>query len=67
MSYTLFCSVDGVEVFRALLKPVQTFIVEELYSATSYACEIFGTTSGGDGPTAIISLITDGLFDYYSS
>ena len=61
VSYTIFCSVGGVEEFRAVLKPVLQFLFEELRPATTYACGIYGATSGGDGPSAIISFATEGL------
>lgn len=60
VSYDLRCSVLGNEVLRALLKPRLDFILEELLPATSYVCSISGATSGGDGPSAIVTFTTEG-------
>ena len=61
LSYTLFCSVGNEEVLRATLKPVQEFILEELNPSTNYVCGLFGSTSGGDGPSAVFNFNTEGL------
>ena len=61
VSYTLFCSVIDDEVLRAVLKPIQEFSLEELNPSTSYVCGLFGSTSGGDGPSASFSFTTEGL------
>ena len=51
-SYTLTCSVDGVEAFRIILKPILEIAVEELEQTTIYTCTIFATASGGNGPVS---------------
>ena len=61
LSYTLFCSVSGDEVLRVILKPVQEFTLEELDPSTSYVCGLFGSTSGGAGPSASFIFTTEGL------
>lgn len=61
LSYNLTCSVDGEEVLRAQLKPVQGFTLEELSPSTTYSCSMYGSTSGGDGPSATFTFTTDGL------
>ena len=61
LSYTIFCSVRGEEVLRAKLKPTLEFTLEELNPSTSYSCSLFGSTSGGDGPSADFDFMTEGL------
>ena len=60
ISYNLSCSVGDNEVLRALLKPRQEFLLEELTPDTSYECSLAGATSGGEGPSATISFDTEG-------
>lgn len=62
LSYTLTCNVEGDEALRVVLKPIQEFLLEELNSSTTYTCSMFGSTSGGDGPSANFDFITDGGF-----
>lgn len=61
LSYTIVCSVGGEEALRAVLKPIQVFSLEELSPLTAYSCSMFGSTSGGDGPSANF-VFTTGLF-----
>ena len=61
LSYTLSCSVEDAEVLRVQLKPVQEFFLEELSPSTTYTCSLFGSTSGGDGPSANFTFNTEGL------
>lgn len=62
LSYTLACNVGGEEALRVVLKPIQDFLLEELTPSTTYTCSMFGSTSGGDGPSANFEFTTDGLF-----
>ena len=61
LSYTLSCWVDGTELVRVVVKPIQEFTLEELIPATSYACTLLASTSGGNGPSAPFIIATEGL------
>ena len=62
LSYTLVCNVEGEEPLRVVLKPIQEFLLEELTPSTTYTCSMFGSTSGGDGPSINFNFDTEGLF-----
>jgi hypothetical protein len=55
LSYTLYC-IDATEV---VLKTIQSFTLEELRPNTLYSCYILASTSGGDGPPAPFSFMTE--------
>ena len=64
LSYTLFCSINTIEVVSAVLKATQAFTLEELRPGTLYSCSLLASTSGGDGPNALFSFNTEGLYGY---
>ena len=58
LSYTLYCSNDETDV---VVKTIQSFTLEELRPNILYSCYILASTSGGDGPPAPFSFMTEGL------
>ena len=59
VSYTFNCVSDGVKPLSVTLKPTLQFTLEELSPSTSYMCNIFGSTTGGVGPSAFIEVQTE--------
>ena len=50
LSYTLSCSVRREIELTAKFKPILNITLDELKPLTPYACTIFSSTSGGNGP-----------------
>lgn len=59
-SVTLNCSVNGEQVLNVVLNPIQQFTLEELNPSTTYMCILYGSTTGGDGPSASFTAVTEG-------
>ena len=65
-SYTLSCSSDNGDNFDIDVKgTAETIKIDEFLPSTDYTCTILASTNDGDGPTASVSITTEGRWYYH--
>lgn len=62
LSYTITCYISDTIAINVTLNPVNSVILDEFMSSTTYSCSIYSTSSGGNGPpTPSVNVTTEGI------